>query len=101
MMVGEAKVGMLNFNHKVYVSDKYDLATVRSLSDIPLKYKPMRNHHDILMTSGKDSQESRLSSPDGDNDVPEILYNMLTKCIRRMIIFMKILRELKPWIMMV
>lgn len=31
------------------------------------------------MSSGKDSQESRLSSPDGDNNVPYLLSNILTK----------------------
>lgn len=56
MMVCEAEAGVLKFIYNVYVSDKYDLAIVESLSKFPLKFGPMKNHHDILMTSGKDSQ---------------------------------------------
>lgn len=79
MMVGEVEVGVLKSSHNVYVSDKYDLATVGSLSEVPLKSRTMRNHHDVLMTFGKDSQKPRLSSLDGDNYLPNILYNVLTK----------------------
>lgn len=79
IMVGKAETGVLKSSHNMYVSDKYDLYTIGSLSEVPLKFGPIRNHRDILMTTGKDSHESSLSSPKGDNDEPNILYNLLTK----------------------
>lgn len=49
------------------------------MTNVSLKSEPMRNHHDILMSSGKYSQEKNLSSLNGDVDVPGILSDMLTK----------------------
>lgn len=48
-------------------------------TNVPLRFGPMRNHHDILMSSGEDSQETNLSCLNGDKDVPDILSDMLTK----------------------
>lgn len=79
MNVGEAETGVLRSIHKVYVSDESDLATDGSMSEVPLRFVPMRLHRAILMSYGEDSQETRLSSPDDDKDVPDILTNMLIK----------------------
>lgn len=43
MMVGEAETGVLKFNQKVYTSDKFDLATSGSMSEVQLRYAPIRN----------------------------------------------------------
>lgn len=76
IMVGKAEASVLKSSHNMYVSDKYDLDTIGSLSEVPLKFGHIRNHHEILMTIGKDSQESSLSSLEGDNDEP----NFCTTC---------------------
>lgn len=72
MMVGVAEAGVLKFSHKVYVSDKPVLDTDGRMREAPVGPVPMRIHHDILMSSGEDSQQTRLSSLDGDNDVPDV-----------------------------
>lgn len=79
MMVGEVEVGVLKSIHNVYVSDKSFLATDGNMSDVPLRFVPLRNNHSSLMSSGEDSQKNSLSCLDGDDDVPDILFNMLTK----------------------
>lgn len=50
MMSGEEEVGVLKSNHKVNVSDIYDLAIGESMSDVPLKLVSLRNHHVSLMS---------------------------------------------------
>lgn len=79
MMVGEVEVGVLKSIHEVYVSDTSDLAICGSMSEIPLRCVSMGNHHDILISFGEDTQETRLSSPYGDYDVPDIMSNILSK----------------------
>lgn len=79
MMFGKIEAGVLKSSHKVYVLDKYNLATRGSMSVVPLRFVPMRNLHDILVYFGEDAQETRLSSQNGDDDVPDISPNMLTK----------------------
>lgn len=55
MMVCEAETSGLKFIHRVYVSDKSDLATGGSMSELPLRSVSMRNHHDTIMYFGEDS----------------------------------------------
>lgn len=63
----------------MYVSDKSNLTTGGSMSEVLLRYVPMRNHHDILMFFGENSRKTRLNSPGGDNDIPDIMSDMLTR----------------------
>lgn len=55
MMFGEVETGVLKSSHKVYVSDKSDIAIGGSMSEVPLKFVSMTNHHEILMSSEEDS----------------------------------------------
>lgn len=78
-VVGKALNDVLKSNYKIYESN-------HSLYNIPLVIKidltavgNMRNHHDILMSYGEDSQEENLNNPDGDRDVPNIMSDTLTK----------------------
>lgn len=54
MMFGEAEADVLKSNHKVYVSDKFDLTTDGSMSEVPFRSVPLRNNHDTLMSYGED-----------------------------------------------
>lgn len=93
-----------NSLHNIPLIIKSNIAAGGGMSNFPLRYRPMRNHHDILMSYGEDSQETNLSSPDCDNNVLDILSDMLKslKRVRRMtFMFMKMLRLILLWLMMV
>ncbi|CAI8587693.1 unnamed protein product [Vicia faba] len=49
------------------------------MSNVPLRFVPMRNIHENLISPGEDSQETNLINPDDDKDVADILYDMLAK----------------------
>lgn len=49
------------------------------MSNVPLMPRTMRIHHQILISYGKYSQETNFSSPNGDDDVTGIMFDMLTK----------------------
>lgn len=76
-MVG--KVGTTNPFHNIPLIVKFDIVVGGDISNDPFRYGPMRNHHNILVSYGEYSQETNWSSPNGDNDVSGILYDMLTK----------------------
>lgn len=57
---------------------KSDLAAGENMN-VLLRYGPMINHHDILMSSSEDSSETNLRSRDGDKDVSDFMFDMLTK----------------------
>lgn len=74
MVVGKA--GTANSLHDIHSVVKSNIGAGGDMSNVSLKSKPMRNLHDILMSSDKDSQKTNLSSPDGDDNVPNILSDM-------------------------
>lgn len=47
--------------------------------DVPLLYKPIRNHYFIQKDFGKVNWETNQGNQDDDKDVPDILSDMLTK----------------------
>ncbi|CAI8604407.1 unnamed protein product [Vicia faba] len=85
---GEAETSVLKSSYKMYVSYislhntplviNSDLADGGNMSDVPLRYVPMRNHHLTIMSYGDDSYETNLRNPYGDKHVPGIMSDMLT-----------------------
>ncbi|CAI8601074.1 unnamed protein product [Vicia faba] len=58
---------------------KFDLAVGGNLSNVPLKSRPMRNYHDILISSGEESREINLINTYCDKDIRDILSDIMTK----------------------
>lgn len=87
-VVSKAGIDVLKSNYKMYESDnslhniplvvKAYLTACENMN-VPLRSGHMRNHHDILMSSGEDSQETHSRSQDGDKDVSNFMSDMLTK----------------------
>ncbi|CAI8597600.1 unnamed protein product [Vicia faba] len=77
-----AKASLLKSSHKIYVSDnslnipifdKSGIFASGSMNVVPLRVVSMRKNHDEYY------QRTNLRNPDGDKEVANILYDMLTK----------------------
>lgn len=58
--------------------NKFDPDTGGNVLNVPLMYRPIRNHHLIQKSFSIDTKETNLGNQDIDSDVPYITSDMLT-----------------------